>query len=338
MRTAFIAVGVGISLFVGACSYKYIHDQAAWQKEQDALIRLRSGMQYEAMLMVRSRLADADAGVEDYASQWRIFPVNHSKMLEAARKGILYTSNALDWSTKASSQSELDTDAEDATALASYPDVTSSLPRWCSDGQLAFNPSLAAADFRVYGDYWLELALGKWEQKPSGSSPPLEPRRELQACQQQQIATVKAQNAALAERLRSLRAKAAAEEAEEQAKAAEEKSKEEAFLAKYPYEVELSSYYPCSFDLSVDGEQPLQTTLRAGAPRSFRMQRYAVIKDGSCDVYSTDRPPYRTAQTEIEVKVNGSRYLPKWLQEGRRDAANYNVPYYQTTISPTGQQ
>lgn len=338
MKTAFIAIGVAILLFVGACSYKYIQDQAAWQKEQDALVRLRSGMQYEAMLMIRSRLADADAGVEDYASQWRVFPVNHTKKLEAARKGILYTSNALDWSTKASSQPDLDADPEDAATLASYPDVTTSLPRLCDGGDLAFSPKVAAADFRVYGDYWLELALGKWEPEPSGSNPSFDPSRELQACQQQQIATVKAQKAALAGRLRSLRARAAAEEAEEEAKAAEEKAKEEAFLAKYPYEVELSSYYPCSFDLSVDGQQPSQIRLNAGNPKSFRMQRYAVIMNGSCDVYSTDRPPYRTAQTEIEVEVNGSRYLPKWLQEGKQDATNHNVPYYQATISPVGQQ
>lgn len=326
-----------VAFMAAACAsltVKYFSDENAWQKAQDSLIRLHSGMQYESILMVRSRLADADAAVEDYASRWRIFPLDHLGQVQDARKGISYLSNALDWSSKADSAPGSDTDQADALALAAYPDVTSSIPRWCEDGQLAFDARVAVADFGIYGNYWIELAEGKEDKLPAGPESPLNPTRELQQCREQQEAQVKAQNDAVKARLDALHARAAEAEAKQRAQDAAAEAKEAAFLAKYPYEVELSSYYPCSFALSVDGQAPSSTRLNTGTPDFFRMQRFAKIEDASCDVYSSDRPPYRTPQTEIEVKVNGSLYSPKWLQEGKLDAHNHNVPYYRTTIAP----
>ena len=334
MKKDVIATTLAVALSLGLIFYKYSVDEAAWQRAQDAIVRLRSGMQYESLLMVRTRLADADAAVEDYVSQWRVFPMNHQSLLQAAHTGISYSSEALDWSTRPASENSLDTDPADAQLLSRYLDVSTSLPRWCENGQLAFDPRVVAADFRVYGDYYLELSEGKNREKLHGSELPLNADRELKGCQQKQIDAVKAQNAALARKLLSMREQASVKRAKDDAEAAAEKAQEEAFLAKYPFEVELSSYYPCSLSLSIDGQAASRVILSSGIEKSFRIQRSADLEDAICDVYSSDRPPYRTPQTEIETRVNGSRYLLNWAKENKSDPKNYNQPFYRTTLAP----
>ncbi|HLW82452.1 MAG TPA: hypothetical protein VKS20_10470 [Candidatus Acidoferrales bacterium] len=325
MKSILITGGIIILSACAACSFKYFSDEAVWQNAQDALIRLHSGMQYESILMVRSRLADADAAVEDYASHWRIFPLDHTRRVQDARKGISYLSGALDWSSKVDSEAGSDTNQADALALAAYPDVTSSIPRWCEDGQLAFDPRVAVADFGIYGNYWLELAEGKEDRQPIGSEPPLNPTRELQQCREQQVARVKAQNAAIKARLDALRARTAAAEAEQRAQDAAAKDKEAAFLAAHPFQVQFSSYYGCSFVLYIDGEATGSKISLPGPPVSFRMAHSMTLEDARCGFK-------HVPADEILVRVNGSWYSPKWVQEtaGRPG----DPPSFKATLLP----
>ena len=327
MKIALISASIIILLILAGFSIKYESDEDAWQKEQDALVRLRSGMQYESILMVRTRLADADAAVEDYASRQRIFPLRHTGAVKDARKAIDYFSEALEWNQKATSDAGVDVDQGDLMKLASYLGVTKSVARSCQNGELAVSPQTVAAIFALYGAYWTGAAEGRSEVRPEGPNPPLEPDRELQQCRHAQLLAVQAQDAANKAKEEAL---AAAEKEKEEAA----KAREEAFLAGYPYQVELSSYYACSFVLSIDGQAKTFIKVNVGMPDSFRMHGSAAIENASCDVYSADRPPYRTAQSEITVKVNGSPYLPKWMPTGKLDARNYNVPYYQAIIAP----
>lgn len=313
-----ITISSVLLLFVMLCLYKYVSDEAEWRQAEDALVRLQSGMQYESMLMVRSRLADADAAVEEFRSGWRIFPLKHDERVSDAKRGISYLSLALDWNAKAAPGKTSDSEPSDGAALAEYPDVTKFVSRWCENGQLVFNPRIAASGFEAHGDHWLLLAEGKADSNPVGPNPPLDWQKENQACEQQQLATARAQTAALEARLKALQAKQAAEKAAERA----------AFLAKYPYEVQLLSSDGCSFTLYMDGQMVIPSlSLYPGAqPYTTHMQRSDRLELNH--VRCKQEPP----EHAIEIQVNGSKYSANWSQEGK--ASPGNPPNYQTTIAP----
>jgi hypothetical protein len=134
-----VAISSVVMLIVAGCLYKYASDVAEWRKVQDALVRLQSGIKYESVLALRSKLADADAAIEEFRSGWRVFPLGHKERVSDAKTGLSYLSMALD------------PDAIGGTTLTLYPDVAKFVPRFCISDKATFNGSDAALGFATLG-------------------------------------------------------------------------------------------------------------------------------------------------------------------------------------------
>jgi hypothetical protein len=76
-------------LVVGAFAYRqYSVDMAAWSQVQQSLIRLSSGIEFEPIITLRSKLADADAAMKTYESEFHIFSPQHQRRLESGKRGV----------------------------------------------------------------------------------------------------------------------------------------------------------------------------------------------------------------------------------------------------------
>src|ERR1039457_1198257 len=74
---------------------KYSADNAAWTKVQESLTRLSSGIEFEPIISLRSKLADTDAAIKTYQSQFRLFHSSTSSLV-SAKRGIQYMAISLE--------------------------------------------------------------------------------------------------------------------------------------------------------------------------------------------------------------------------------------------------
>src|SRR5579863_8333053 len=95
--------------------------------------------------------------------------------------------------------------------------------------------------------------------------------------------------------------------------------------AAHPFQVQFSSYYGCSFVLYIDGEATGSKISLPGPPVSFRMAHSMTLEDARCGFK-------HVPADEILVRVNGSWYSPKWVQEtaGRPG----DPPSFKATLLP----
>jgi hypothetical protein len=172
LRLGLAVVFALILIPTGAFVYKYECDKAAWADVQAKLIRLNSGLQYEPNLALRSQIADTDAAVKVFASEPRIFPLDHAQRVQYSEKAVAYLALAAEYQLNGASDTEPTTNSAHMESLEQFPDVTTFVPRTCIYGHVAFSRKDAAAGSAQIGYFMLRRAEGE----PLGSGAALKPK------------------------------------------------------------------------------------------------------------------------------------------------------------------
>jgi hypothetical protein len=297
-------VATAIVLTISAAAtllYKYQTDRTAWMRVQEKLLRVQSGLQYETILALRSVLADTDAAVKNFSTDWRIYPPDHDRRVEEAEKAVSYLGLALNWETKNATREDATVDADELQEVGKYADVTTFVPRSCGSGRLVVNSQAVAVAFVTRGMVLIQraeypLAPNSPQLPLNGKFGPLDVSKETAQCQEWEADAQKA----AAERTR--------------AEQARQKAERERYWAQFRYRVELRVYTTCSFDLYIDGKHTLhQSSDEAsvfGATGSVRVE----------NVQCTVRP-----RDAISVSVNGQQYQPKWQVEWATGKLGYRA-------------
>jgi hypothetical protein len=187
-----ILVGALPILALSAVLYKYHSDKDAWEKVQNGLVRLHSGLEFESVIALRSHLADTDAALKGYTTEWRIYPPGRQERVRNAEQSLKYINFALDWQTRGGS-SEADTLSQASVReLEKYPEVTTQLGRPCADGQIRIYSAAVASGFEIVGMSLLQSSEYPAVSDTSGPAPsqlpPLDFEKETAECQKQEIA------------------------------------------------------------------------------------------------------------------------------------------------------
>jgi hypothetical protein len=75
---------------------QYSSEVAAWNNVHESLTRLSSGISYEPIIALRSKIADTDAVLKIYESKPHIFVRGRYRTLESARRGLQYMDMAIE--------------------------------------------------------------------------------------------------------------------------------------------------------------------------------------------------------------------------------------------------
>jgi hypothetical protein len=301
-----VAIAIVLTIVAaGTFLYKYHVDRAAWTEVQEKLLRLLSGLQYEPILAVRSHLADTDAAVKNFASEWRIFPPDHERRVDETEKAVFYLDLALNWEMKDVTRDGSAINADDLQELSKYADVTTFVPRSCRSGRLSVDGQSVSAAFATEGRVLVQRveypSASNDPQLPlAGTYKPFDIDRETIECQQAEIEAQKT----TAQKIK-----------EEEVQRDTERKK---YWAQWRYHVELRIDSTCKFDLFVDGKHTiLQNSDRASA---FGSNASVTMENVHCGM----RPPQA-----IEVNVNGQQYQPNWKVDW-----NSSTKGYRATIVP----
>jgi hypothetical protein len=250
MKTSSAVAIAAVLLALGSALYKCQVDNSAWQRADESLIRLRSGLQFETLLQLRSKLADADAALSYYTSKWRVLPVRHKDRVRLASRAISDLGLAIDLAT--SGDQVLNAD-ELRIVSREHPEAVILISRDCSAGKLSASASAASAALVTLGRELLESALDG--SKPSAALP----------AEMRTLAYIDTQARECEERQ--------AETEERQAK--EKQETESKYWASFRYRVDLNIVSPaagsCTFYLSVHDAEVYKETLSADRP--FEQQR-----------------------------------------------------------------
>lgn len=267
-------------LALSAVLYKYHSDKAAWEKVQNGLVRLHSGLEFESVIALRSHLADADAALRTYTTEWHIYPPGQQRVRNA-EQSLKYINFALDWQTRGGS-SEADTLSEASVReLEKYPEVTTKLERPCADGQIRIYSAAVASGFEIVGMSLLQSSEYPAVSDASGpvpaQLPPLDFEKETAECQKQEIARRE-----IAERK---------------------------YWAQFRYRVGLgvpeSAPGSCVIEAKTDGEYVGKIELHPGRKRDFGVNHDLSIFLAKC--YDNALPG-----NVIRTTVNGKAYTTKW--------------------------
>lgn len=161
----------GLLLLLGY--YKYDSDMTAWTKVRESLNRLLSGIQFEPIIMLRSKLADADAAISWYQSAGRIFPLDHAVHIQNAKRGLSYLDISIDGAKSIHSWEEME---------RSYRDVTKWIPRTCYGERLYFDREYIKGGFAVAGTMLIREAAGS-PPPDLKAYEPLDLQKESSECQ-----------------------------------------------------------------------------------------------------------------------------------------------------------
>lgn len=157
MRKTRIGIATVVALFLisaGAFLYKYESDKTAWSEVQSKLIRLDSGLQYEPIVLLRSKLADADASSKEYSLHKHIFPPRNTQRISDAEQAISYLDAAL--TLQADNESLIS--GEMLESLEKYGVAMTLVPRRCVNGYLQLDSSSAQSALYSEGLSFLRRA------------------------------------------------------------------------------------------------------------------------------------------------------------------------------------
>jgi hypothetical protein len=182
LRLVAAFAGVLCLIVSGALLYTYESDKTAWDEVQSKLIRLDSGLEYESILQLRSKLADADAASKEYTVQKHIFPLHNSQRIADSEQAISY----LDVALTLHSSSGSSVANELMAALEEHGAATTLIPRVCTNGYLKIDRLMAESVFLSEGLAYLHRAQSdEWKPIPAlGPYPLLEFVNEEEQCQQ----------------------------------------------------------------------------------------------------------------------------------------------------------
>lgn len=271
-----IIVGSGLLVALGGVAFKYFADLKAWQQVEQSITRLSSGVKFEPIITLRSKMADSDAAIKTYESGHHLFPLGHKERLEGVKKGIRYLDIAV------AGAKEIDGWKDMAT---NYAEVTRFVPRVCSKGTLVFDKDLARLGFGLGGSYLIrefvqEVSDDERKHWREGLYPPIDLARETADCQKQH-----------ADALR---------------KAADaEKAVAAAHQAKWKYHIDVENKHNCLVGAIADGQRVISQVIRARL--HLDANREAFLLEVWCD---GDRDP----ADAIKVRINGSEHELHWLR------------------------
>jgi hypothetical protein len=315
MRKTGVITAIVVTVILIGC-YKYISDESAWSKVEESVIRVQSGLQYESLLLLRSKLADADAAIHDYSSERRFFPIDNERRISEAQNGIFDLGIAID----ADRNSGANADAATLVAIdARHPNVSTFIPRMCSDGSVSADASSVASAFVQQAIAFFKLATNDQNQQtgaPSGSYPRFDMEGETRKCKEELARAV--QQAAEAAEARKRDAEARQKEA---IAAAEEKKR--LYWSQFRYHVQLSSFTICTFHTDIDQLQSGPTTIEGGT-LDFGVNRSFTLSHADCEG-ETDPSAF------IRITINGQPYLTKW----EPSSSGMGFIEYRTTLIPS---
>ena len=141
------------ALSLGALGYyEYSSDMAAWNQVQQSLTRLTSGIQFEPIITLRSKIADTDAAIKTYQSAFHVFPKGHEARLALGMRGIQYLAIAIDNAK----------DIDSWNDMSKYPDVTKFVRRTCDGAHLEeFSKETIKDAFALAGSFLVKEAAGQ---------------------------------------------------------------------------------------------------------------------------------------------------------------------------------
>jgi hypothetical protein len=284
MKTSSAVAIAAVLLALGSALYKCQVDNSAWQQADESLIRLRSGIQFETLIQLRSKLADADAALSYYTSKWRVLPVRHKDRFRLASRAISDLGLALDLASGGNQVLGAD---ELRILSREHPDAVSLVPRNCSDGKLTASESSVSTVLVTLGRDLLENAIDGSKASavlPAGMNTVAYIDTQIRQCQELQ-----------------------AETEEHQAK--EKQEAESKYWASFRYRVDLSivsaAAGSCTFYLSVDDAAVYKETLSADRPFEYGVHRTMELNGTQCNGAASP-------SDVIRVKVNERPYQPAW--------------------------
>lgn len=173
-------------LLGGVGCYEYYSDMAAWNQVQQSLTRLTSGIRFEPIITLRSKIADTDAAIRTYQSSFHIFPAGHEERLELGIRGLQYLGIAIDNAEGVDSWND----------MSKYPEVTKFVPRTCDGDELVFPKEAIKNAFAMMGSSLIKEAAGEAEEKEIqtrtiGFYPALDFAKETRACKERHDAAGK---------------------------------------------------------------------------------------------------------------------------------------------------
>jgi hypothetical protein len=340
LTSTVILTGMLFAGILGLVMYKYRTDKTAWKQVQSGLVRLRSGIQFESVIALRSRLADADAAIKLYGSGWRVYPAEHDRRIRDAETALVYLNSALDWQTR-SVTIETYVGPTAVYALGHLPnDVTSRFQRSCIGGEISFGGTALASAFGAAGISLLERAEYPIPRTLSADETfaPLNLEMEESECRRQETARkenqarIAAENVAQREAERKNQARIAAE------KVAQKEAARKKYWSKWVYHVELELQAlddVCAGEVYADGHSTplhLASSNLGGKKGEFGANEAMQIVVGCYSDVRGDRGP----KDEIEVKINGQSYKPQWEKDriGQKEGSSNK---YRATILPLRQ-
>jgi hypothetical protein len=272
------AVGVAVCLIIGGVFlYTYESDKTAWDEVQSKLIRLDSGLEYESIIQLRSKLADADAASKEYTVHKHIFPTHGSQRIADSEQAISY----LDVALTLHSSSESSVPNEMMAALEEHAAVTTLIPRVCTNGYLRIDRSTAESAFFSEGLAYLRRAQSnEWKPIPAlGPYPRLEFVNEQEQCQQ------KDQKARL--------------QIEDEREAAIRKR-----WSAWRYHIQIKASESCTFRIASDGADGGFSIVHEGADKEFGVNTSLTLSRFICAGSTAPKVAIQVYVNEKPVKLD----------------------------------
>jgi hypothetical protein len=257
------------------CYREYTSEVTSLSTARQALIRVDSGVQYDSVINLRSKIADADAAVTTFELGRHLFGGDAAKM-EVAKRGLAYIDIAIDDAKE----------IRDWSDMERYTDVTTWVPRTCADGQLAFWPALVVQPFLGIGHDLVRQTVGEPALLPS--KPPVAPlnySKESTDCVH----------------IKETQARETAAESAAKAQLALQQE------AKWKYHVQISNPDGCGFAPYQDGDRGPQTHATAFY---FHANDSVGLVDAVC-VHGERNP----ASHHLAVTINGKRIDVDWRNQ-----------------------
>jgi hypothetical protein len=284
MKSAVVAVAGIIIALSCAVGYKWRADERAWDSARSALVRLDSGVSYESLIQLRSRLADADAAVRNYAFDRRFFPLQHKMLVSNAQRGISYIGYALDWQTKSSAEPRVG-EAGLSILEQRYPDVVPSFYSTCVNGEIFIPDASVEQSFIGTGVGIVRATEAKSVFIPSAPAPVFSRQKAKQECDVQYAA-------------------------EQKAKIAQEKTAAEKYWSQFRYRVRLTlrPHQPgtCVADVDADHRRFQSIELYPDRTQQFGANRTMELEQVTC--YGAMIP-----KDVIAVTVNEQPAVSRWV-------------------------
>jgi hypothetical protein len=175
-----------LAVATGVLVYRvYSSDSSAWNQVQLSLTRLSSGIEFEPVITLRSKLADTDAAIQTFDSELHILPRNRGEKLASAKRGVQYLGISIDDARRIQNWDD----------MQEFLEVSKFARRDCDGDHLAFSSGQIKQAFAIAGSYLIKNAAGEESDRDGkgwqGSYPALDLAKETAACRERNTQSLK---------------------------------------------------------------------------------------------------------------------------------------------------